>query len=232
MITVIDLILTCIIIYCICKIIIYKPKKNLYMDRFFKEMNKEEKEMQKRIIAWHEVGHALMAKELNLKVSEITTLPEIKNKNQLVYGRTTVHFKNNLKSKKQFENEIKIFYGGRCAELILFNYDEDLITDGCSGDIKQATLRIDSYINNLGFSKTTGMLNLDLLNHQPNEVIEEMKQLSKRLEKETLEYLKSKKELIEIIVEKLMEKDKINEKELDTLIQDFNERKIDNSNIQ
>lgn len=200
--------------------------KKIALEKMLVKSNNGDRTKEKEIIAWHEVGHTLMALESGLKVTEISLLPEVKNSNQLIYGKTSVHFINKLKNKKTIEEEIKIFYGGRCAELVFFNYDEDLITDGCGGDIEQATLIINKYINQLGFSKTSGMINFEMLDYESKELIEEMVQLSKRLEKETVDYLESKKELIEIIVSELMKKNKLSEKSLKLIIENFNNKLI------
>lgn len=202
--------------------LILNALKNFFIKSNNKTISKVNND-DKKIIAWHEVGHALMAYKAKLRVSEISLLPQVKD-NHIVYGRTMVHFENKLKNKKIIEDEIKIYYGGRCAELILFNGNEDLITDGCSADIEQSTSLIHMYMNKLGFSKKAGLLNFELLKYESDDLMNETIELSQRLEKETYDFLESKKELIEILTEKLLEKQKISEKEFVKIVEEFNEK--------
>ena len=100
----------------------------------------------KKIIAVHEAGHAIVTKVLNVAtISKISIIPTIKGAG----GFCVNIFEDNLfKSKKELENQIISLYGGRCAEEIIFGNDN--VTTGAYNDIEKATNIIIDYISKYG----------------------------------------------------------------------------------
>ena len=115
-------------------------------------------EKEKRIVAYHESGHAIVNFVLGseTKVHKITMIPRgqaggytlsLPAEQKLVY------------SKKYFMDEIAIFFGGRAAEEIIFGKDN--ITSGASNDIQVATSFAQQMVTKLGMSEKFGPILLD-----------------------------------------------------------------------
>ena len=115
-------------------------------------------EKEKRIVAYHESGHAIVNFVLGseTKVHKITMIPRgqaggytlsLPAEQRLVY------------SKKYFMDEIAIFFGGRAAEEIIFGKDN--ITSGASNDIQVATSYAQQMVTKLGMSEKFGPILLD-----------------------------------------------------------------------
>ena len=116
-------------------------------------------------------------------------------------------------TKRDILNSIKILYAGRVAELIL-KKDENEITTGASQDIQQATAYIKNYFSTYGMSEEFGMLEID----DNDKYFKESIELSKKLYNETQSLLQDNQDKLKKIAETLIEKETINEEELDNLI--------------
>ena len=118
------------------------------------------KEIDKKITAYHEAGHALVAKIISPqnRISRVTIIPSTKGA-----GGYTMNIPPNrlYKTKKDMEKDIMISLGGRCAEEIVFG--EENITTGASGDIERATEIVISMINRFGMNKNTGLLSYEVI---------------------------------------------------------------------
>ena len=115
-------------------------------------------EKEKRIVAYHESGHAIVNFVLDseTKVHKITMIPRGQA------GGYTLSLPAEQKiiySKKYFMDEIAIFFGGRAAEEIIFGKDN--ITSGASNDIKVATSYAQQMVTKLGMSEKFGPILLD-----------------------------------------------------------------------
>ena len=115
-------------------------------------------EKEKRIVAYHESGHAIVNFVLGseTKVHKITMIPRGQA------GGYTLSLPAEQKiiySKKYFMDEIAIFFGGRAAEEIIFGKDN--ITSGASNDIQVATGMAQQMVTKLGMSEKFGPILLD-----------------------------------------------------------------------
>ena len=108
-------------------------------------------------------------------------------------------------------------YAGRAAEQILLSSDED-ITTGASEDIKQATSIIKQYIAIYGMGNQ-GMIDMTQLTNQFN-MIEEASKMANELYKETLDFLILNRSKLDRIAEALLEKETLEEAEIDQLIRE------------
>lgn len=187
-----------------------------------KKRDKKEQEREIEIVAWHEAGHALVAKLLNTSdVPKVTITPSTTG----VGGFALITPKKEiLNSKEYLRNKVKELYAGRIAEHLLLQ-DDDKITVGASNDIEKATDLIKGMIVNYGMSEKYGMLNISSLgdprmNHLgSNEMfIEEATKLSKQLYKEAFELLSKEKHVLEAIATALIERETIVEEELEEII--------------
>lgn len=175
-----------------------------------KSRSKDMEELE--LIAYHEAGHALIIKLLtDNSVPKVTIIPSTTG----MGGATlSIPKRTNLMTKRDVVNNIKVLYGGRAAEFILSGND-DGITTGASQDIREATSYIKDYFASYGMSKEFGMIEIE----DSKTYLRESIDLSKRLYDETLELLQNNSDSLKRIAQALMEKETINEEELDKLIE-------------
>ena len=117
---------------------------------------------EKKIIAYHEVGHALVAaKQKNsAPVQKITIIP--RTSGALGYTLQVDEGEKSVMSKEELFNKIATFTGGRVAEELKFGS----ITTGASNDIEQATRLARGMITRFGMSEEFGMVALETINNQ------------------------------------------------------------------
>lgn len=117
---------------------------------------------QKRIVAYHEIGHALVAaKQKNSDpVHKITIIP--RTSGALGYTMQISEQENVLLSKEEALAKISTITGGRAAEEIIFGS----ITSGASNDIEQATKIARSMVTRLGMSDSFDMMALETSSNQ------------------------------------------------------------------
>ena len=117
---------------------------------------------EKKIIAYHEVGHALVAaKQKNsAPVQKITIIP--RTSGALGYTLQVDEGEKSLMSKEELFNKIATITGGRVAEELKFGS----ITTGASNDIEQATRLARGMITRFGMSEEFGMVALETINNQ------------------------------------------------------------------
>ena len=118
---------------------------------------------EKRIVAYHEIGHALVAaKQTNsAPVQKITIVP--RTSGALGYTMQVEEEGNHyLMSKEEMENKIATLTGGRAAEEIAFGS----VTTGASNDIEQATKLARGMITRYGMSKDFDMVAMDTVTNQ------------------------------------------------------------------
>lgn len=117
---------------------------------------------EKAIIAYHEVGHALVAalQKNSAPVHKITIIP--RTSGALGYTLQIDEVEKFLMNKEEAFNKIATLTGGRVAEEIQFNS----ITTGASNDIEQATRMARAMITRYGMSDEFGMVALETINNQ------------------------------------------------------------------
>ena len=116
----------------------------------------------KLTIAYHEIGHALVATNLShsAPVHKITIIP--RTSGALGYTMQVDEQETILMSKEQALDKITTFMGGRAAEEVIF----DRITSGASNDIEQATKIARAMITRYGMSEEFDMMALETVNNQ------------------------------------------------------------------
>jgi len=191
----------------------------MVMKGHVKNDTENRKEDEIRLVAWHEASHAIAAKLLtNNSVPKVTILPSTSGAGGVTFITPD---KMGLYSKKDIINDIKINYAGRIGEYLLLG-DEDKITTGASSDIKQATKNIRAMIESYGMTDSFGFLNLKDFEYVDNKlIVEEAQKMSKTIYQETLELLSQNKHLIQAVAEALIEKETIEEEELDQILQQY-----------
>ena len=117
---------------------------------------------EKCIVAYHEIGHALVAaKQSNsAPVQKITIIP--RTSGALGYTMQVDEGNHYLMSKEELENKIATLTGGRAAEEVVFRS----ITTGASNDIEQATKLARAMLTRYGMSVEFDMVALETVNNQ------------------------------------------------------------------
>lgn len=119
-------------------------------------------EKERRIVSYHEIGHALVAaKQSNsAPVTKITIVP--RTSGALGYTMQVDEGEHYLMSKEEIENKIATYTGGQAAEQLVFGS----ITTGASNDIEQATKLARGMISRYGMSDDFGMVALESVTNQ------------------------------------------------------------------
>ena len=116
---------------------------------------------EKKIIAYHEIGHALVAAKQSesAPVHKITIIP--RTSGALGYTMQVAEEETVLMTKEEAFNKIATITGGRAAEEIIFNS----VTSGAANDIEQATRIARAMVARLGMSKEFDMMGLETINN-------------------------------------------------------------------
>jgi cell division protease FtsH len=119
-------------------------------------------DQEKWIVAYHEIGHALVAaKQSNsAPVQKITIVP--RTSGALGYTMQVEEGNHYLMSKTEIENKICTYTGGRAAEEIVFGS----VTTGASNDIEQATKLARAEITRYGMSRDFDMVAMETVTNQ------------------------------------------------------------------
>ena len=117
---------------------------------------------EKRIVAYHEIGHALVAalQSHSAPVQKITIVP--RTSGALGYTMQVDEGNHYLMSKVEIENKIATLTGGRAAEEVAFGS----VTTGASNDIEQATKLARAMITRYGMSEDFDMVALEIVTNQ------------------------------------------------------------------
>lgn len=204
-----------------------ESKDKVYMG--LERKSKVIKEEDRKITAYHEGGHALVARFLpeTDAVNKITIVPR---------GRAAgvtwfLPEERDFKFKDQLESELSVAFGGRAAEEIIFNR----ISTGAANDIKQATALAQTMIRNWGMSDKLGPLSYskgeeqiflgreisqhrDYSESTAQMIDEEINKLIKDAYKRAVAVLKENLDILHKLAALLLEQETVQGKELDELI--------------
>ncbi len=185
-------------------------------------------ESEKRIVAFHEIGHALVAaKQTNsAPVTKITIIP--RTSGALGYTMQVEEEEKNLMSKEELLNKIATLTGGQAAEEVIFNS----ITTGASNDIETATKLARSMVTRYGMSSTFGMVALETVNNQylggdtslccssksSEEIDEEVIKLVKEAREKAVNILKENEAKLNELASYLLEKETITGEEFMSIL--------------
>ena len=119
-------------------------------------------DQEKKVVAYHEVGHALVAalQSHSAPVQKITIIP--RTSGALGYTMQVDTGDKYLMTKEELENKIATFTGGRAAEEVVFGE----VTTGASNDIEQATKLARGMITRYGMSEDFDMVALETVTNQ------------------------------------------------------------------
>lgn len=173
----------------------------------------------KKIVAYHEAGHAVMHYLLGEPMSRASIIGTTSGVGGVVFGEDSG---TQFLTKEYYENRVKICYAGRASEQIKFNS----ITQGASSDITQATGILEEYVSRLGFDEEFGLLDMNVLAERQiidkSNAFELMQKKSKELYIETVELLTKNYNLVEKLAKALLESETLSGKEIEEVLHDAN----------
>ena len=174
---------------------------------------------EKRIVAYHEIGHALVAaKQTNsAPVQKITIVP--RTSGALGYTMQVEEGDHYLMSKEEIENKIATYTGGRAAEEVVFGS----VTTGASNDIEQATKLARAMISRYGMSEDFDMVAMETVTNQylggdtslacsaetQSRIDQQVIALVKKQHEKALEILRENREKLDELAKFLYEKETI-----------------------
>jgi cell division protease FtsH len=205
-------------------------KDKVYMG--LERKSKVIKEEDRKVTAYHEGGHALVARFLpeTDAVNKITIVP----RGQVAGVTWFLPEERDFKFKDQLENELSVAFGGRVAEEIIFNR----ISTGAANDIKQATALAQTMIRNWGMGEKLGPLSYskgeeqiflgreisqhrDYSEDTARMIDEEINKLIKDAYQRAGEVLNENTDILHKLAGLLLEKETVLGKELDELIEEL-----------
>ena len=174
---------------------------------------------EKRIVAYHEIGHALVAaRQTNsAPVQKITIVP--RTSGALGYTMQVEDGDHYLMKKEEIENKIATFTGGRAAEEVVFGS----VTTGAANDIEQATKLARAMITRYGMSSEFGMVametetnkylggdtSLSCAEQTQREIDRQVVELVKKQHEKALDIIKADRDKLDELATFLYEKETI-----------------------
>jgi len=159
----------------------------------------------RRLVAYHEAGHAVLGILAGEKIGKVTILPRggAGGFTQFIPKEDT-----GMVSRSTLENQIKIALGGRAAEELVFGRPD--VTTGATGDLRRVTEMVYQMFSNYGFSSIGNfMIDEDSSEYLRSQVDREVIILIDKLYHETLCELKKNRSHLDRIAESLMEYDTV-----------------------
>lgn len=174
---------------------------------------------EKSITAYHEAGHALVTKLVSPqnRVTKITIIPSTKGAGGFSMNIPPDKM---YRTKEEIKNTIMTALAGRASEELVFGKDK--ITTGASNDLQKATDLALAMISRFGMDEETGLVSYEVLTGNNLEsniaLVERIKALLKEIYEDSKKVLKDNRQLLDKLAEILLEKESINEDELDEIV--------------
>lgn len=186
---------------------------------------------EKKLLAYHEAGHALMAELLEEAdpVHKVT----IVSRGSAGGFMMPLPEEKLVTTSKELIAQIKVLFGGRASEEIVFND----ISTGAYSDIKKATEIARTYIEKVGMNNNIGPVNIENENYYSSditmrEVDLEIREMLGKEYRQTIEILKENREKLDKIAGLLVEKETITGEEVRKIVNlERKEEKIEQGNI-
>ncbi|MDR7857295.1 ATP-dependent metallopeptidase FtsH/Yme1/Tma family protein [Tissierella sp.] len=172
----------------------------------------------KEITAYHEAGHALVAK-LIAKDNRVTKVSIIPSTRGMGGFSLNIPPDKMYQTKKDIISSIMIALGGRAAEEIIYSKED--ITTGASSDLEKATDMTLSMIGVYGMDETIGLLNYNVLSNKnldDGALLIRAKEILDNLYSETITLLMNHRKELESLTINLIEKEVLNEEEINNIL--------------
>ena len=147
-------------------------------------------DMEKRLVAYHEVGHALVAalEKNSQPVSKITIVPHTSG--ALGYTMQMPEEEKFLSTADELRTELRTLVGGRAAEAVVFGIQ----TTGASNDIQRATALARAMVTQYGMSEKFGLMSTASVQHQyldGQAYMDCSQEMAAEVDKEVMRFLES-----------------------------------------
>lgn len=176
---------------------------------------KEEFKNDKRIVAYHESGHAVMNFLVGQHISRASIIANTSGVGGVVFGADQDSY---FTTKKQFEDKVMVCYAGRISEQLKFGS----ITTGASNDITQATQIIKNYVGKYGFDDEFGLIDMSIMHNdsliKDDNILNRVQQIAKDLYERANSLLKDNYTLVEKLAIELLDKETMSGKEIIELL--------------
>lgn len=177
----------------------------------------------KRVISYHESGHALIGQYFENfdDLTKISILPRGKTGGVTYFTPNEELVDSGMYSKEYLENKICVLLGGHAAEELIFGKNK--VTTGASNDFVQATNIARSMITKYGFSEIIGKVHIpDTPENTKNTLVEaEIKNILDMCYSQVLTILKNNKLILDYLADELMNKETMNKSDI---IKAFNKK--------
>ena len=174
----------------------------------------------KKIVAYHEAGHAVVTYLLNQQIARATIVGTTSGVGGFVMQSESDSY---FTTDVELKNQVMIAFGGRASEEIKFKS----VTTGASSDISQATNIMIKYVERYGFDRDFGMLDMSILREQAlinsDDIAKRLSEMSKIVYKDTFDMLNSNYELVEVLANKLLEEETLSGDEIKELLDEIKE---------
>lgn len=172
----------------------------------------------KEITAYHEAGHALVAKLIS-KENRVTKVSIIPSTRGMGGFSLNIPPDKMYQTKNDILSNIMIALGGRAAEEII--YGKENITTGASSDLEKATEMALSMIGVFGMDEIVGLLSYNLLSNKnlgDGMLLNRTKEILDNLYKDTITLINKHKDGLESLAINLIDKEVLNEDEINKLL--------------
>ena len=192
---------------------------------------------EKRIVSYHEVGHALCAavQKNTDPVQKITIVP--RTMGALGYTMQMPEEEKYLMSKEEMLQELITFFGGRASEEIVF----DSITTGASNDIERATKMARAMVTQYGMSDRFGLMSLESIENRyldgravlncsdgtAAQIDDEVKNMLKAAYDKAKDIIRDNRECLDEIAAFLIEKETITGKEFMSIFRKYHPEAVE-----
>lgn len=171
----------------------------------------------KKIVAYHESGHAIMNYLLGEPIARASIQSTVSGVGGVVFNEDKESV---FMTNKDFENQVLVLYAGRASEEIKYN---DIVTTGASNDITQATKLMTHYIEHYGFDKEFGMLDVSVLSKEhlvdSAEITKKISNMSRELYSNCVKMLTENYHLVEALANALLDVEVLSGKEIYDVIE-------------
>lgn len=167
------------------------------------------------ITAYHEAGHAIAAILLGHKVIRATIHSTTSGVGGFVMQGSS---ENQMQTKQELEDQIRICYAGRASEYIKFKSDG--ITTGASNDIQKATSYIKAMVSSFGYDEESGLLDYaQLAPETTTGIITRINMLAHKYFNDVLTLLSASYDKVELLAEYLIKYGELTEQEINDLLE-------------
>ena len=177
---------------------------------------------EKRIVAYHEAGHAVAAKILNIdKVQKISIVPRDKALGYVLKFPTEDKF---LYTKNELCNKVTVLLAGRASEEVFIGE----ISTGASNDIKESTNIIYEIICSYGMGKNTQNTCIDekLIKYYLDSIKDEAQEMTENAYENALTIIRDNEDIVDRIAQYLLKYETMNSEKLDELMEEPKKRAL------